>query len=323
MTARIRIALVGSGTMGSLHARVVVGHDRTRLAAVIDPDRTIGQATAQRFGATWAAALEDVQNIDAVIVAAATQHHHAIGQRVLELGLPLLMEKPLADTLADAEDLVARSRRDDVPLMCGLLERYNPGILTAMSLLRTPLQITAQRHSPYVARIRTGVASDLLIHDADIVVRMMGGEPSHVVGSMGYLHPDSEPTAEDVAEALLTFPGGGVANVSASRMSQRKVRGFVIHEIDRLIEVDMLRNAVTLYRHVLGENTEDGLSYKQQTIIEIPQLVTSREPLAAQLDRFVELVDGSVDLEEERSTILPGHRVVEAVRQSVVQTAVS
>lgn len=323
MTAPIRIALVGSGTMGSLHARVVAGHARTQLAAVIDPDRAVGQATADRFGAPWAADLEDVKDVDAVIVAAATQHHHSIGLRVLEQGLPLLMEKPLADTLRDAEELVTYSRQGDVPIMCGLLERYNPGIVTAMSLLRAPLQITAQRHSPYVARIRTGVASDLLIHDADIVVRMMGSEPIHVVGSMGYLHPESEPTAEDVAEALMAFTGGAVANVSASRMSQRKVRGFVIHEIDRLIEIDMLRNAVTLYRHVLGENTEDGLSYKQQTIIEIPHLVTNREPLAAQLDRFIGLVDGSVDLEDERATILPGHKVVEAVRKSVAQTTLN
>ncbi|MEO6999024.1 MAG: Gfo/Idh/MocA family oxidoreductase [Terracoccus sp.] len=320
MTAPIRIALIGSGTMGSLHARVVAGHERTQLAAVIDPDRVVGEATAHRFGTPWAADLEDVSDVDAVIVAAATQHHHAIGQRVLERGLPLLMEKPMANTLADAEDLVTRSRRGDIPLMCGLLERYNPGIVTAMSLLRAPLQITAQRHSPYVARIRTGVASDLLIHDADIVLSMMGSEPSHVAGSMAYLHPQSEPAAEDVAEALLTFPGGGVANLSASRMSQRKVREFVIQEIDRLIEIDMLRNAVTLYRHVLGENTDDGLSYRQQTIIEIPHLVTNREPLAAQLDRFVALVEGSADAEHERATILPCHRVVEAVRHSAAQT---
>ncbi len=320
MTAPIRIALIGSGTMGSLHARVVAGHARTELAAVIDPNREVGQAVADRYGAPWVADLDDVKDVDAVIAAPATQHHHAIGMRVLESGLPLLMEKPLADTLADAEDLVARSRLADVPLMCGLLERYNPGIVTAMSLLKNPLQITAQRHSPYVARIRTGVASDLLIHDADIVVRMMGSEPSRVLGSMGYLHPESEPTSEDVAEALMSFPGGAVANVSASRMSQRKVRGFVIHEIDRLIEIDMLRNAVTLYRHVLGENTGDGLSYKQQTIIEIPQLATNREPLAAQLDRFIDLIDGIADLEEERAAILPGHRVVEAVRRSALTT---
>lgn len=314
MATPLRIALVGAGSMGSLHARVVNGHDDTTLAYVVDPDEAAGRRAAERFGVSWAGDLQDVKDVDAVVVAAATQVHHRIGAQVLDRGLPLLMEKPLADTLADSQDLVKRSERAGVPLMCGLLERYNPGIVTAMQLLKEPLHITAQRHSPYVARIRTGVASDLLIHDIDIVVRMMGSEPVKVEGSLGFLHPDSAEGSEDVAETMLTFESSAVANVSASRMSQRKVRGFVVNELDRLIEIDMLRNAVTIYRHVLGENTEDGLSYKQQTIIEIPQLVTNREPLAAQLDRFVALVRGEADAAEERASILPAHRVVEAVR---------
>jgi predicted dehydrogenase len=314
MPAPIRVALVGAGSMGSLHARVLNGHDATELVAVVDPQEETGRAAADRYGAQWVGDLDDVRDVDAVVVAAATQVHHDVGAQVLDRGLPLLMEKPLADSLADAEDLVARAAKTDTPLMCGLLERYNPGIVTAMQLLKEPLHITAQRHSPYVARIRTGVASDLLIHDVDIVIRMMGGEPTKVEGSLGHLHPESAEGSEDVAEAMLTFEGNAVANVSASRMSQRKVRGFVVNELDRLIEVDMLRNAVTIYRHVLGENTEDGLSYKQQTILEIPQLVTNREPLAAQLDRFVSLVSGEGDLAEERDGILPAHRVIEQVR---------
>jgi predicted dehydrogenase len=314
MAAPLRVAVVGVGSMGSLHARVINGHDRTTLAAVVDPNEEIGRAAADKYGATWAADLDGIPGVDAVVVAAATQFHHDIGTEVLDRGLPLLMEKPLADSLAHSEDLVRRSEKSDVPLMCGLLERYNPGIVTALSVLEQPLHITAQRHSPYVARIRTGVASDLLIHDVDIVIRMMGSEPTKVEGSMGYLHPESATGSEDVAEAMLTFEGGAVGNISASRMSQRKVRGFVVNELERLIEIDMLRNAVTIYRHVLGENTEDGLSYKQQTIIEIPQLVTNREPLAAQLDRFVALAAGEADASEERATILPAHRVIEVVR---------
>lgn len=302
--------------MGSLHARVVNGHPDTELAVVIDPQEAVGRATAERYGASWAPEPSALGDVDAVIVAAATQYHHDIGVEVIERGLPLLMEKPLADRLHDAEDLVARSEAAGGVLMCGFLERYNPGLLTAFQLIESPLHITAQRHSPYVARIRTGVGSDLLIHDADIVVRMMGAEPTSVVGALTCAHPQSEPTSEDIAEAVLTFPSGGSANVSASRLSQRKVRGFVITELDRLIEVDMLRNAVTIYRHVLGENTDEGLSYKQQTIIEIPQIVSNREPLGAQLDRFVALIRGAADVDEERSAILPAHRVVEALRES-------
>jgi predicted dehydrogenase len=314
MTAPLRIALVGVGSMGSLHARVIDGHDATELAFVVDPSPAVGKAAAERYGASWAGDLQDVKDVDAVVVAAATQAHHDLGAQVLDRGLPLLLEKPLADTLGDSEDLVKRSEQADTPLMCGLLERYNPGIVTALQLLEEPLHITAQRHSPYVARIRTGVASDLLIHDIDIVLRMMGSEPTKVEGSLGFLHPQSAEGSEDVAEAMLTFGSNAVANVSASRMSQRKVRGFVVNELERLIEIDMLRNSVTIFRHVLGENTEDGLSYKQQTIIEIPQLVTNREPLAAQLDRFVALVRGEADAAEERASILPAHRVIEAVR---------
>jgi predicted dehydrogenase len=302
--------------MGSLHARVIAGSERARLVAVVDPDERVGRATAERYGARWAPALEDALDVDAVVVAAGTGLHRDIGGRVLDHGLPLLMEKPLADSLPDARDLVLQSEKLGVPLTCGLLERWNPGILTAMSLLEEPLHVTAQRHSPYVARIRSGVATDLLIHDADIAVRMMGAEPVLVRGSFGYLHPDSDAGSEDVAEALLTFGTGAIAHLSASRMSQRKVRSFVVSELNRLVEVDMLRNTVTLYQHVDDENPDQGTTYKQQTIIEIPQVVSGREPLAAQLDHFVALARGDADADVEREGILPGHRVVDAARQA-------
>jgi predicted dehydrogenase len=302
--------------MGSLHARVIAGSERAGLVAVVDPDERAGRATAERYGARWAPALEDALDVDAVVVAAGTTLHRDIGGRVLDHGLPLLMEKPLADSLPDARDLVLQSEKLGVPLMCGLLERYNPGILTAMSLLAEPLHVTAQRHSPYAARIRSGVATDLLIHDADIAVRMMRSEPVLVRGSFGYLHPDSDAGSEDVAEVMLTFGTGALAHLSASRISQRKVRSFVVSELNRLVEVDMLRNTVTLYQHVDDGSPGYGTTYKQQTILEIPQLVSGREPLAAQLDHFVALARGDADADVERDGILPGHRVVDAARQA-------
>ena len=300
--------------MGSLHARVIAGHDRTRLVAVVDPDERVGRLTADRYGARWVRDLDDVPDVDAVVVAAGDGAHREVGGRVLDRGLPLLMEKPLADSLADAEDLVRQSGRLGVPMMCGLLERYNPGVLTAMRLLEEPLHIVTQRHSPYVARIRSGVAADLLIHDADLAIRLMGAEPVRVQGSLGHLHPDSDPASEDVAETLLSFGTGAVANLSASRMSQRKVRSLVVSELNRLVEVDLLRNAVTLYQHVQVDQSGDGASYKAQTIIEIPQLVSSREPLAAQLDRFVAWSPARPTSRWSGPASCPAHRVVEAVR---------
>lgn len=310
----VRVAVVGAGAMGALHARVVATSEAARLARVVDPGEGRGRALAARYGATWTPSLDTVDGIDAVIVAAATEAHYQLAARVIEAGRPLLVEKPLCDRLADSRDLVERARVAGVPLMCGLLERFNPAILTTMALLDEPLHVVAQRHSPYVARIRTGVASDLLIHDLDLVLRMMGAAPTSVLGSLGYLHPESEPGAEDVAEALLGFPSGALASVSASRISQRKVRSFLVHEVDRLVEVDLLRNAVTIHHHVHNDLGEDGRSYRQQSVLEIPALVTTREPLGAQLDRFVQLACGHGDLDAERDAILPPHEVLEAVR---------
>jgi predicted dehydrogenase len=296
---------------------VLAQSDRAELAYVVEPQQSTGNPVAERFGATWVPELDGVVDVDAVVIAAATEAHHALGKQVLDRGLPLLMEKPLAHDLADAEELVQISSDKDVPLMCGLLERYNPAIMTAVSLVEEPRHVTTVRHSPYVARIRTGVSSDLLIHDLDGVLRLAGGAmPSAVRGMFGYVHADSPEGSEDVAEAMLVFPDGMVANLSASRFSQRKVRGFTIAENTRLVEVDMLRNAVTIYRHVLNEASPDGLSYKQQTIIEIPTLVSSREPLAAQLDRFLDIISGGADADEERATILPPHRLLQQVRAS-------
>ena len=300
--------------MGSLHARVISHSDRAELAHVVEPDRAVGTSLAARFGADWQPALDGAAGVDAVVVAAATEAHHPLGREVLERGLPLLMEKPLAHDLGETEDLVELAAKSDLPLMCGLLERYNPAIMTAASLLEQPRHITATRHSPYVPRIRTGVSSDLLLHDVDLALRFAGAQPSTVRGSFGFIHRDSPDGSEDVAEALLGFPDGLVANISASRVSQRKVRSLSIAEEGRLIEIDLLRNAVTIYRHVLNEASADGLGYKQQTIIEIPALVASREPLAAQLDVFLDLVDGKADRAAERDAILPPHRVVDQVR---------
>jgi predicted dehydrogenase len=318
VAAPVRIALVGAGSMGSLHARVISQSARAELVAVVDPDAANGKRVAERHGAQWHPALDAVSDVDAVVVAAATEYHPALGREVLGRGLPLFMEKPLAHELADAEELVGLAAQADLPLMCGLLERYNPAVLTAAALLDEPRYISARRHSPYVARIRTGVSSDLLLHDVDIALRLAGTVPDSVRGSFGFLHPESLPTSEDVAEALLGFPDGLVANLSASRMSQHKVRTISIAEQSRLIELDLLRNSVTIYRHVLNEIEPDGLGYKQQTIIEIPALMTSREPLAAQLDHFLDLLDGTADPATERAAILPAHRVVDRVRRNAV-----
>ncbi|MGW4502350.1 Gfo/Idh/MocA family protein [Micromonospora sp. NPDC004336] len=312
MTAKLRFALVGTGVMGSLHARVIAQSERAELARVIEPRRSVGQQIAERYGAGWAPNADDLSDVDAVVIAAPTEFHHGLADQVLAADKPLLIEKPVCGDLAETEEIVATAGKRGVPLLCGLLERFNPAVLTALALVDRPVHLTATRHSPYAPRIRTGVAWDLLIHDVDLAIQAFGGEePAMVRGTFGHFHPDSLTEAEDVAETVLSFGSGALANVSASRIGQRKVRTLVISEVERLIEADLIRKHVTIYRHVSSDAaTPDGRGYRQQSIIEVPELLTNREPLAAQLDHFLDIVAGTVDADVERQRILPAHRVV-------------
>lgn len=312
--SRPNVVLIGAGNMGTNHARVISESSRANLVALIDPRPSVGNAVAERFGTTWAPALDDLDSVDAVIVAAATEAHFEIAMQVLGADTPLLIEKPVAGNLSQTKTILDLAAERDLPLMCGFLERFNPAVLTAQALSDTPIHITATRHSPYASRIRTGVSWDLLVHDVDLAIRMMGELPSAVSSSLGFFHPDSDAAAEDVAETLLKFGSGSVAQVSASRVGQRKIRQMSVYEHDRLVEVDLLRRDVTVYRHI-SENSADGAGrgYRQQTVIEIPELVTSTEPLTAQFDHFLDLIAGRADAAMERASILPAHQVIHEV----------
>ena len=312
MTARPRIAVLGAGVMGAYHARVVAQSERCDLARVVDPDEKAGRSLADRYDTVWRPEVDRLDDLDAVVVAAPTEAHPDLVELALRADLPVLVEKPATADLTRTEELVALAEQRQIPLMCGFVERFNPAIMTVCRLLTQPLHVTAVRHSPYSNRIRVGVAWDLLIHDVDACLRLMQRPLSDVRASLGSFHPESTADgSEDVAEAVMTFADGGVAAASASRIGQRKIRTISIAELNRSIEIDLLRRDVTIYRHISHDSpAHDGLGYRQQTVIEIPELISAREPLAAQLDHFLKLVDGELDIKPERESILPAHRVV-------------
>lgn len=314
MAARKRIALVGAGVMGNNHARVVAQSENADLTVLVDPRRDVGSAVAEGHGATWSPELPDLDDIDGVIIAAATEAHFDLAMHVLGSGTPLLIEKPVAADIAQSRAVVAEAEARDLPLMCGLLERFNPAVLTARSFVEAPVHLTGTRHSPYAPRIRTGVAWDLLVHDVDLAIMLAGSAPERVTSSTGYFHEQSRPGAEDVAETVLTFRSGAIAQVSASRMGQRKIRMLSVYERERLIEIDLLRRDVTVYHHVSEDLVGGGgRGYRQQTVIEIPELITSVEPLTAQFRHFCAIIDGEADAATERRSILPSHEVIAQV----------
>lgn len=310
----LRIGLIGAGTMGALHARVIAGRPDAKLAWIADPDPG-GQAIADRFGVAFVPE-PDLTDADAVVIAAPTQFHHQLALAVVDAGLPLLLEKPLADTYAHSVEIVEAARAAGTVLTCGLLERFNPVVRTAAEIARDPRHVSTVRHSPYTPRITTGAGSDLLIHDVDMVLRIFGEQPVAVTGHHGHFEPRSGHGSEDVVDCSLRFADGQIASLSVSRIAQRKVRMLTITELGRTIEADLLRQAITIYRHVDGGMFDEDAGYRQQTIIEIPVVRHPGEPLQLQLQHFVDLIEGAADAEAEIDSLLAPHAVIDQVEEA-------
>ena len=137
--------------------------------------------------------------------------------------------------------------------------------------------------------------------------------PATLTGHYGYFEPRSTSGSEDVAEATLRFSGGQIASLSVSRIAQHKIRSLTIGELGRLIEVDLLRQSITIYRHVQESGFDEDAGYMQQTIIEIPVIRHPGEPLQLQLAQFVDLIEGRADPDAERDTLLLPHALIDQV----------
>jgi predicted dehydrogenase len=314
-SGELAVAVVGAGAMGSLHCRVVAQNPGTTLACIVDPREDAGRHMAAQFGTRWLPDLDSFALVDAVIVATPTEIHEPWVERVLAAGKPVLVEKPMSLDLAEAEQMVKEAEQRDLPIMCGFVERWNPAVMLALQITDAPVHFQAIRHSPYAPRIRTGVSGDLLIHDVDLAIRFAGADPIAASASMRTFDPRSDQQAEDIADAHLTFPNGMMATASASRIAHRKVRSIAINELDRTLELDLLRQDVTVYRHIDNALLEDSGGYRQQTVIDIPVMPLRKEPLQSQLDHFVALARGESDHDTERASLLAPHRVLSLLRQ--------
>jgi predicted dehydrogenase len=224
---------------------------------------------------------------------------------LLSRGIPVLVEKPMALDLVEVRDIVATSARLGVPVTCGFVERFNAAIETVRAILEEPpIHIVGVRHSPPNARATSSVVHDLLIHDIDLTMMLNPGAVLVNTCGTAWIGPAGIP---EVAEALLTFDDNMIAGLSASRAGQRKVRTLSVMTRTQLIEVDLLRQDITVYQHIDFPRGNAGPDYRAQTIIDVPFVRHSGEPLALELEHFVALARGEVDMEAERATLLAPH----------------
>lgn len=294
-----RVLLVGAGVMGSHHARIIAESQRCELAAVVDPAEHRGRDVADRFGAAWMPAIDALSSMDAVVIASPTDQHRRAALDVLAEGIPLFVEKPLCASLSESRELVETALHRGIPLMCGFVERFNPAVLAALSLAECPTAVHAHRSSSYSPRMRAGVTWDLLVHDVDITLRLFNAEMPKIVKATTVRY-GADRIGEDIMVAELEFSGARTADLYASRISASKIRRLTISGRHGIVVADLLNPSVTLETQVSDHVKCSGY----------------REPLAAQWDRFLDILAGRIDACAETRSILPSHEVVAAILDS-------
>ncbi len=215
--SRLRLAVVGAGHLGRIHARLAANLDGVQLVAVVDPIAETREQVAADTGAKPLADYRDLfGTVDAAVIATPTSNHAEVATDLLNGGLHLFVEKPLTATLAEAEPLVALAKRQQLVLQVGHVERFNPALVSVREKLEDPKYIEARRASGYTFRSTdVGVVMDLMIHDIDVVLSLVDS-PVVRVEAFGFSVLGDH---EDLVNARLHFASGCVANLTASRVS--------------------------------------------------------------------------------------------------------
>jgi predicted dehydrogenase len=271
-----RVAVIGAGSFGKNHVRVVRESSRAELKFVVDAD--IERAREQ---AGEARAINDyrglIGQIDAAVVAAPTIHHAEIGCELLEAGIDVLVEKPIAATLEEATRLVDAAARAGRILQVGHLERFNPAVIELERIATLPLFFEIHRMSVFTLRsLDVDVVLDLMIHDLDIVLALAKGKLNEIrAAGISVLSPKV-----DIANVRLQFDDGCIANLTASRVSTEKVRKLRLFQPQQYISVDYAKQAAAAFT-VGGA---EGIAFEQLPI-------ASAEPLKLQFDAFLDAVE--------------------------------
>lgn len=233
---KIRTAVVGVGAFGQNHARVLAGLPEAELVAVVDANPVRAKEIAALYGCE---ALTDhadlIGKVDAVCVAAPTVSHAAVGVALLEAGIDILVEKPLAAEMELADELLGAAEKNNRILQVGHLERFNPAVEAAIEEATLPLFFEVHRLSTFAPRsLDIDVVLDLMIHDLDIVLAMVDS-PLDRIEAAGVPVLSRQP---DIASVRLVFENGCVANLTASRVSTEKVRKLRFFQPRQYISVD-------------------------------------------------------------------------------------
>jgi predicted dehydrogenase len=291
----IKVGVIGVGNMGQHHGRILSLLKDVEFVGVADVNVEKGLETASKYRVRFFENyLELLPRVDAVCIAVPTRLHHKVGMDCLQAGIHTLIEKPIAASISEAESLVNAAADNDCILQVGHIERFNPAFQELSKVLKTEeiLAVESHRMSPYSQRANdVSVVLDLMIHDIDLILELVAAPVVKLTASGSRASTDSGYL--DYVTATLGFSNGVVANLTASKVTHRKIRRLAAHCKNSLTEADFLNNEILIHRQTTANYSTDygQVLYRQDGLIE--KVYTSNiEPLHAELEHFVHCVRG-------------------------------
>ncbi len=316
------MAVIGAGAFGRNHARIyhqlAQQGEPVKLAAVVDSNTARADAVAQEYGARAVGSIEQLitsGEIQAASVAVPTVCHLDVARTLMEAGVDVLIEKPLATSLSEADELIRLARHHGRIAQAGHLERFNPAVRATLPLLTQPMFFEVHRLSVFTPRsLDVDVVLDLMIHDLDIVLSFVNS-PVKEVRAVGLPILSGK---VDIANVRMEFDSGCVANFTASRVSTERVRKLRFFQPQQYISIDYGRQEVLVFTVGAKGEAAGAPSVNPQIKVAKPA-ITEEEPLHAELKSFLEAVrSGSkpmVSLEDGRRALAAALEVVAAIRE--------
>ncbi len=279
----VRVAVIGVGSLGQHHARILAALPGAELVAVVDRDPERARAIAARYSVPALTDPRDLPgDVEAVTVAVPTVMHHDIACMSLEAGRAVLVEKPMTATLEEAEALVEAGERAGRPVLVGHTERFNPAVRAAAARIRDPRFIESHRLGVFTARSTdVDVVLDLMIHDLDVILSLVPSE----VADVEAVGVNALTDKADIANARLRFKNGCVANVTASRISTDRVRKLRVFESHSYVSIDYAQQAAVRFSLIPGKGGRPMINREEIA-------VEPEEPLAVELGAFLKRARG-------------------------------
>ncbi len=317
----LRIGVIGAGMMGQRHCRVYSNMRRVQLAGICDARPEAGRPVAQQYEVPFYENIDELlPQVDAVSLVTPTPYHYDLAMRCLEHGVHVLVEKPITETLEQAQTLTEAAEASGLVVQVGHIERFNTTFIELMNVLEdvSPLAINLRRLSPYEgSNTDVDVVLDLMIHDLDLVLALTQQEPV-AINAYGLTAFSG---AIDHAIATLNFESGPLVTVTASRVTEQKVRQIEVTAMEAYLEADLLNKSISVHRRTIGEYSHNN-KYRQESVVERIQ-VPIVEPLFAELQHFIDCIvqhkTPRVSARNGLQALRLAHNIRQAIHEHMVQ----